>query len=395
MRSKWTRVAVSMLFLELGFGFGSWAVRIPDIQERLGLSKAALGMALLALAVGSLLGMPLASALAARVNGASLARGCALSFAACLALPALAPSLASLCATLAVMGAANGALGVVMNAQASLVERHTGRAVLSTCHGVFSVGGLTGSLSAGWLAGQAVPAMLHLPVVAAALVGLALLGAPHLVPTVPVVGAAAFARPTRGLIVFGVLAFCVLLCEGAVTDWSAVYLREQLAASPAAAAVGYSAFAVAMAIGRLSGDRLTSAWGRRRLVRIAGAVATCGAAAILIAPVLWLGLAGFALLGVGLSVAFPNVLGAAAEEDPRRVDASIAAVSTVGYLGFLLGPPLIGLLAQAIGLRGGLSPLLVCAACVLLLAGTLRTTRSATEHRRADGTPAQVGGRTR
>jgi fucose permease len=277
-----------------------------------------------------------------------------------------------LCSVLFLFGAANGALGVVMNAQAVLLERRIHRPIMSSFHGVFSLGALVGALSAGVIAGAGVPPAVHLAVVSGLLLALAVLAAPHLVHGAPASGAPALSRPSRQVLPFGLLAFAVLFCEGAVSDWSAVFLRTQDGVGPSLSGIGYAAFAGAMAAGRLAGDRLAVALGPRRLVVMAGACATTGAAAVLV-PSVPVAVSGFILLGMGLSVVFPNALAAAARRTGAHPEAAIAAVSTAGYAGFLLGPPLIGPLAEAFGLRTALLILPVCTTLILLLARSLET----------------------
>ncbi len=364
-----SRVAISALFFLLGVGFASWAVRIPDVQHHFGLSSAGLGAALLAMAVGSLLGAPTARAVASRVDAARVARGCALTFIVAVALPPLAPGYEGLCGVLLLLGAASGALGVAMNAQAVLLERQLGRPLMSSFHGVFSLGALGGALSGGAVAGADIPAAVHLPVVAGLLLALASLAASHLLHA-PAQGTPAIGRPRRSVLAFGWLAFGVLFCEGAVADWSAVFLREEADAGPGLSAVGYAVFAAAMAAGRLSGDRLALAWGPSRLVTAAGVCATAGGGAILV-PNTAIAVIGFALLGAGLSVVFPNALAAAARQTREHPEGAIAAVSTVGFAGFLLGPPVIGLLAETAGLRTALLTLPVCTTIIILLGRTL------------------------
>ncbi|MFC6085925.1 MFS transporter [Sphaerisporangium aureirubrum] len=366
-----SRMAISALFFILGSGFGSWAVRIPDVQAEFALSKPMLGTALLAIAIGSLIGMALAGALAARRDAAPGTRDYAVAFAVALALIPHAPGYAGLCLALLLFGAVNGMLGVAMNAQASLFEQRLGIPILSSCHGIFSLGALGGSLSSGALADAGVSPAVHLAGAGALLTVLAMVIAPFLIHAPPARGTPAFALPDRGLLAFGVLAFCGLLCEGAVTDWSTVYLRDQMDASPGAAGTGYAAFACAMAAGRLIGDRLGVAWGPRRLVRAAGGVALLGAVVILLTPSTIVAVTGFAFLGTGLSVVFPSTLAAAAGHARDRVDGAIAAVSTVGYFGFLMGPPVIGYIASLTGLRGGLAIVAVCACGVVVLAKSL------------------------
>lgn len=362
-----SRVAVGGLFLILGLGFGSWAVRIPDFQEAYALSNAQLGTALFAIAIGSLIGMPLAGALTMRLDSAVLARACALAFIAGIAAIPYAPSFIGLFAVLLFLGASNGAFGVAMNSQAALLENRLGTPVMSACHGVFSLGTLGGSLSSGAIAEIGVPADVHLTGVAAVLLAIAAMTFRSLVRDLPAQGKATFAKPDKDLLAFGVLAFCVLFAEGSVTDWSAVYLREQLDAGPGLAAAGYAGFGCAMAVGRLLGDRLRTRFGTTRLLMGAGLLALIGVLVTLTAETVSVAVAGFVLLGAGLSIVFPTVLATAANYAQDRADTTIAAVSTFGYFGFLLGPPAIGYLAEATGLRGGLALVAICAVAIVVL----------------------------
>lgn len=361
------RVAVGALFLILGLGFGSWAVRIPDFQEAYALANSQLGTALFAIAIGSLIGMPLAGALTVRLDSALLARACALAFIASIAVIPYAPGFIGLVVVLLFLGASNGAFGVAMNSQAALLEQRLGTPVMSSCHGVFSLGTLGGALSSGLIAEAGVPADVHLTGVAAGLLVIGAMTFGSLVRDLPAEGRATFAKPDKDLLGFGVLAFCVLFAEGSVTDWSAVYLRDQLDAGPGLAAAGYAGFGCAMAVGRLFGDRLRTRFGTTRLLVGAGLLALTGVLVTLTAASLPVAVAGFVLLGAGLSVVFPTVLATAANYAQHRADTTIAAVSTFGYFGFLLGPPAIGYLSEATGLRGGLALVAVCAVAIVVL----------------------------
>ncbi len=374
MGARAAQIAVVALFVELGFGFGSWAVRIPDVQQALGLGEAALGVALLSLGVGSLVGMPLAGIALARLDQRVAATGSAVLLAVGLALPAAAPNLPLLCVALLVLGMGNGAHGVAMNAQGASLEAVLGRALLSRCHGFFSIGALVGSLSSALIAGVGVPAPIHLAVVAAALLVVTGVVYSGMLRVEPASGGALFVRPDRTVARFGLMAFAVLFVEGAVTDWSAVHLRDELGAGPVGSGIGFTAFALAMAGSRLFlGDRLVTRMGRQRLVRAAGVLATIGTVTVVVAPTAAVGWLGYLLIGAGASVVFPNVLAGAAATDGRSSGSSIAAVSSVGYLGFLIGPPLIGFVAEWGGLRVGLAVTILCAVTVSALAGALRT----------------------
>jgi fucose permease len=263
------------------------------------------------------------------------------------------------------VGAANGALDIAMNAQGLEVERRAGRNLFNSLHAGFSFGALAGAAAAGLIAGLGVPPLPHLIAWGAggALVALAL--APGLVADAPAAGSDApyFARPSRHLAVLGVIAFCALLAEGAVFDWSGIFLARDAGASDGVAALGLAAFALAMGVGRLGGDAVAARLGIAVPVRAGAALAAGGLALGLALATPAGGIAGFALMGLGLSVVFPLALRTAGRAGAPAGPA-LAAVSTVGYTGFLAGPPLIGLVGEVVGLREALA--LVCLACAVV-----------------------------
>jgi MFS family permease len=367
------RLAVSAVFFLNGAGMGNWVVRIPAVRDRLGLTESALGVALLGVAIGALVTMPLAGRLVARHGSRPVTRVGAVLFAAALALPALAPSLPLLVLALVALGVGSGALDVAMNAQAATVERRYGRPIMSRFHALFSLGGLAGAAFGGAAADLGIPAAPHLAFVAL-VTGVAAAGsATGMLPAAADAAPehAAFAWPSRPLVLLGVIAFCVLFGEGAMADWSAVYLRDVAGAGPGLAAAGYAAFSLAMAAGRAVGDALTERIGPARLVAGAGVLATAGLAAALALGTAPAAVVGFGLVGAGLSVVFPTLLATAGRVPGAASGPAIAAVSTFGYTGFLAGPPLIGFLAHALTLRGGLAAVAVTSAAVAALAGTL------------------------
>jgi MFS family permease len=363
------RLAVAVVFAANGAMFGNWAVRIPTVKAELGLSEASLGAALLVPAAGALVSMPLTGALSVRLGSrlTTIAAGVAL-FGTPWLLGA-APSLPWLVPALFVFGLAYGGLDVAMNDQAVTVERAVGRPVMSSFHAAFSAGALVGSLTGALAAATGTDLATHL-----AVTGLALLAVcgPLFPAMLREVGAGpggpSFAWPTGRLLPLAVIALVVLLAEGAVGDWSAVHLREELGASPGTAGLAFTAFSLTMVAGRLAGDRLVIAWGRVRTVRISAVVAAAGGVAVVLVPTVDGVVLGFAALGIGLACVVPLVFVAAAGDD---VDAgpALAAVSTPGYLGFLLGPPLIGGLAELVGLSAALALLPVLLVGVVALAG--------------------------
>jgi MFS family permease len=391
-RPRAARLAVSAVFFLNGAGIGNWVVRIPSVRDQLGLTEAALGVALLGVAAGALVAMPLAGRLVARHGSRPVTRAGAVAFAVALGLPALAPSLPLLCLALVVLGAGNGTLDVAMNAQAAAVERRYARPIMSRFHALFSLGGLAGAALGGAAADAGIPAASHLALVAL-VAGVAAAGSaagmlPARADATP--EHASFARPSRPLVVLGIVAFCVLFGEGAMADWSAVYLRDAAGAGPGLAAAGYAAFSLMMAAGRGVGDALLARLGPARLVAGAGALAAVGLAAALLVGAPWAAVVGFGFVGAGLSVVFPTVLATAGRVPGTAAGPAIAAVSTMGYTGFLAGPPLIGFLAHALTLRGALAVVALTSAAVALLAGALG--RAAAPARAAEGAPS-AGGR--
>lgn len=359
------RLAIGVVFLVNGAVFGSWAPHIPLVQERLGLGPALLGTALLAAAVGALLAMLGAGALIARFGSAPVTRVAGLLLCMALPLVALAPSLAALVAALFVLGAANGVMDVAMNAHGVAVETRLQQPIMSSLHGMFSLGGLLGAGAGALLLGLLPPAG-HVVLAAVVLIATALAAMRYLLPGRVDVGDAGphFVLPTRAALGLGALAFLVLMTEGAVLDWSAAWLRGDLGASPSVAATAFAAFSAAMAAGRFSGDWLRRHWGATVLVRASAGMAAAGIALALLLATPLAAVIGFAAAGLGLSNTVPVLFGAAGRLPGQQPGAAIAATASIGYVGFLVGPPLIGFAAQATTLGTALS--LLVAACGLV-----------------------------
>ena len=362
------------MFFVCGASGASWFVRIPDVQRALGATPAELGGALLGAPLGSLVGVPLVGWLVARFNGRPVTVVAALAVCLAITLPPAAPNLLALGASLFVLGICYGALDMAMNAQAVAVERVYERPLMSSFHALFSTGGIVGAFAGGAIAGRGVSPLTHLQGAALLLGAVTLLASPCLVatqPRSPGVAASSFVRPPRALLALAIFAFCGLLSEGAVSDWSAVYLRS-IGADAQAAAAGYGIFSLAMAGGRLAGDRLTLRMGPVRLARLGGGLAAAGMALGLLVGRTPVALLGFGVMGAGLATLFPLALSAAGHTPNMRASTALAAVTTVGYTGMLVGPPLIGGLAQLATLPVALG--LVVVLC-LLAAGLADTTR--------------------
>lgn len=363
------RLSVSTMFFANGFVFASWVPFIPGVKDRHQLNDAALGSVLLALALGAVVTLPLAGAWAARHGSRLPTTVAALGF--CLALPLvlLAPDRIMLVAALILFGALNALLDVSMNAQAVQVERDAGKAIMSSFHGLFSLGGLLGAGAAG-LALSAGVSPLHYTLGVSTCSLLAVGGmAGGLVPGERDRARAAqavFVLPSGPVLGLGLLTFAGLMVEGAMADWTAVYLRDQLSATPAFSAMGFAAFSGCMAAGRFAGDFWVNRVGASRALWLSGLLAAFGMAGAVAAQSPWLAAAGFGLVGLGASNIIPILFSAAGRLDGGSPGRSLAAVATMGYLGFLAGPPLIGWIAELSGMRISFAVLALMCALIAL-----------------------------
>jgi MFS family permease len=340
--------------------FTSVYARLPAIQAHLELRPGALGLALLGAPVGLLLAQPLVgAAIAARGSRPVIALAPLLLLVA--VLPALAVDLATLLLAVLLVGAGNGALDIAMNAQGLAVEQAAGRRLFASLHAAFSFGALAGAAAAAGTATAGLPVAAHLLLAAGAGTLVARAAMRHLPASPARTTAARFARPSRSLALLGAIAFCALLAEGAMFDWSSVYLALELHAGDGVAALGLAAFSVTMGAGRLVADGLAGRLGVPGVARAGALLAAAGLATALAATGPALAAAGLAVMGLGLSALFPLTLQATGRQ--AAPGPALAAVSTLGYAGFLTGPPTIGLLAEATSLRAALLP--VCALCLL------------------------------
>ena len=372
------RVAVTAIFFLNGMVFVSWYARLPAIQEKLDIGPGTLGLALLGAPAGMLVAQPLTGALAATIGSRRI-----VAVAPVLLLAALAPALAVSAPTLAlatvVVGAANGALDVSLNVEGLAVERLAGKRIFNSLHAAFSFGALTGAAIAGLAAAAGLDPLPNIAIVVAVAAVAATFASRGLQPAAgePPAEGPRFARPSRRLAALGAIACCALLAEGAVFDWSGIYMRREIGAAAGLAPVGLAAFNLAMGFGRLSADGVSARVGSSTLGRVGALLAAAGLGAALILGSAAGAIVGFAAMGIGLAAVFPLALRAAGY-DPSISGPAVAAVSSVGYAGLLSGPPVIGLLAEALGLAGALA--CVCALLVLAaaLAGHLSTrTRAA------------------
>jgi MFS family permease len=367
------RVAVTVVFALNGALFASIFARLPAIQERTGIGDGALGLALLCAMLGLVVSQLGAGALTARLGTRPLVLVGALGYAVGLVPVSLSRSFGALAASFAFVGLSNGVLDVSMNVHGLTVERGLRRPILSSLHAAFSFGALAGAAAGGIVARADVAVVPHLCAAAAVGACIAVVAVRFLLP--PSADAAPegplLARPTRALALIGLFAFCALLSEGAVNDWAAVYLDNTLDSGEALAAGGLAAFSLTMGVGRLAGDRLTEALGPVRLARSGAGLAALGMASAVASTEPAMAIAGFAAMGFGLAALFPLALRAAAERTGTPGPA-VAAVSGIGYVAFVAGPPAVGGLSELAGLRSALALVLILCLLAAALASTLK-----------------------
>jgi len=351
--ARTARWVVTLVFFLNGAGFAAWAARIPAVRDRLELSEASLGVALAMIAVGSLVGLPASGWLSSRWGSRVTTRVGLVGFALVLPLLGLAPSYPALMAAALLAGVFMGGLDVAMNAHGVAVERRFPRPILSSLHAAFSLGALVGAVTGAGIAALDVDVRVHLAGAGAVVLALGLPATRRLLPAATdrgEPGAPAFARPPRALWALGLVAFAGLLAEGAAIDWSALYVTDEVGASAAIGALTLAAFQVTMTLGRLVGDRVTEAVGPVALLRGGGLLGAGGLVLMLLVAEPATAFLGFLCLGAGLAVVVPVVFRAGAQQPGLAPGPGLAAVSTMGYLGFLAGPPLIGGIASATSL---------------------------------------------
>ncbi|WSN45357.1 MFS transporter [Streptomyces sp. NBC_01334] len=383
------RIALTTFFALDGFVFAGWVVRIPAIKEQTGASPSTLGLALLGVSAGAVITMMFTGRLCSRYGSHPVTVVCAVLLSLSVTLPPLTHSAAALGAVLLLFGAAYGSINVAFNSAAVDLVAALRRPVMPTFHAAFSLGGMIGAGLGGLVAGSLSPThhLLGLGIIGLLVTALTAPTLLRLEPPRPPEHSAAGPRPTtagpepttagpeepapakaaphrltprtrRLVVVFGLIALCTAYGEGALADWGALHLRQDLGSSAGAAAAGYSCFALAMTVGRLTGTTLLERLGRTRTVVIGGGVAAAGMLLGALAPALWAALLGYSVAGLGLANLFPvAVERAGALAGPSGV----ATASTLGYGGMLLGPPAIGFMTDWFSLPTALTSVAVLA----------------------------------
>ena len=351
-KARW---AVFGVFLLHGILVGSWTPHVPLAKDRLEVGPAVLGLALLAIAGGAVLAMPLAGALINRFGSARMILMTGLLFAIGFFGPTLSPTLLSFALSGVVLGAGIGSLDVAMNAHGLAVEKEMKRPILSGLHGAFSIGAMIGAFAGAALIQWFGPVVQVFTVVAIFLIGL-FIAVQYLLPASidRGLGGSHFALPTPATMVLGSLCFLALVVEGSVMDWAAILMHERFLLEAGVAALAFGFYQGGMAASRMSGDWLRHRFGSVRVVVTSALLAAAGTGLALIAPTSWLTFLAFTIGGIGIGNVAPMLFAGGGRLEPDAPGRGIAAVTTMGYAGFLTGPPLIGFVAQLTNLQVGL-----------------------------------------
>ncbi|MEV0181099.1 MFS transporter [Streptomyces sp. NPDC050625] len=368
------RYAVAAVFAVHGAVTGSFATRVPWIQDHASLGAGQLGFALAFTAFGASCSMPLAGRISHRFGSRTALRGLIVLWTLSLVLPSLAPNLYTLCLAMFVYGASAGMADVAMNALGVEVERLLDRSIMSGLHGMWSAGALIGSAAGTLAAHLGSDARLHFALAAATLTALGVLAAGRVLDVQPAEDEEPpprFALPPRSALLIGAVGFCAVFAEGASLDWSAVFLRDRLGSSAGLAAVATTGFMLTMAVARIAGDAVVNRFGAVRTVRTGGVLTVVGGLLIVVADHPAAAMAGFALMGLGIAVVVPLCFAAAGHSGPNPSQA-IAGVATITYTSGLIAPSLIGGVAQATSLVVSFALVTVLACGLVVFAGVLR-----------------------
>lgn len=369
------RIAVSVFFFVAGLTFSTWASRIPDIKSRLHLTDAALGTILFALPVGLLTSLPFSGFLVTRFGSRKLLFASAILYPLTLITLAFSGSTWQLIIGLFFFGLWSNLMNISMNTQAVNVEASYGRSIMASFHGLWSLAGFTGALTGTLFLSYALSPTVHFVTICAVAVLLVFtffryttpkdMGSTEKQPL--------FVKPDKSLLLLSFIAFCCLLCEGAMADWSGVYFQNVVKANPALITVGYLAFTSTMAIGRFVGDWLVLKVGVKRMLQMSGILVFGGLLISILFPYFFPASIGFLLVGFGVASVIPIVYGIAGKTSSMSTSMALAAVSTIGFLGFLLGPPVIGYIAELFNLRVSFAVIAILGLVTALLASRIRS----------------------
>jgi MFS family permease len=368
-RARW---ATRAQFLNLGFVAGIWGAHIPSLKAHYQLDERTLALALLATSIGSLATLSFAGRLVGRFGARSVSAIAGATFCLGLGLSLLLPGYATLLMAMLVLGAGESVFDVAINAEGTTLETLSGRAVMSGFHGMFSLGAMLGAACAALMLRAAVPDWMQLTGAAACIATSIAISSRGMLAAHPVAATAQahFTWPRGALLLVGILVCLGMLSEGVMYNWSVLYVSQELRAPREYAALAYVAFAGAMALMRFAGDAVRARISERTMLVAGPALAALAMIVLLLAEQTWVAMIGYAAIGVGLATAVPILYSAATRVPGVSPAAAIASVSSIGYMGFMIGPPIVGSIAHATSLTMAMGAMVV--ACVVMMLGAVR-----------------------
>lgn len=366
------RIAVAMFYFSMGLCFASWASRIPDIKTVLHLSDASFGTILLALPFGQILMMSFSGRLVTRFGSRKVILFAFPAYALCLTDLGLASRGWQLAVGLFLFGTCGNMCNISVNTQGVVAERLYGRPIMSSFHGSWSIAGFSGALIGLAMINLKVRPYVHFWIVVGLVLVIVSLNHRMLIPgksgsTASPARKSIFSRPDGVLLKLGAVAFCSMASEGAMFDWSGIYFKDVVKAPASLVILGYTSFMIMMATGRFIGDGLASRFGRRRLLQVNGVLISTGLLLSVFLPYMVSSTIAFMMVGLGVSSVVPSVYSSAGRQGRVAPGIAIATVAGVGFLGFLMGPPLIGYISAAAGLRCSFSVIGMFGLCITLL----------------------------
>lgn len=367
------RFAVSAFFFMHGLCFASWASRIPSIQENLKLSASALGSVLFALPLGFVISLPFAGWLIGKAGSKKVVILSTIFYSLSLVLIGTSTDILSLVLSLFSFGFFSNQLNISINTQAVIVERLYDKGLMATFHGLWSVAGFAGAAFGTWLMSRNVAPINHFIFISTAFVMITALSAFYLVKKDEVTAEKRplFTMPDRSLIGLGLIAFCSMMAEGAMFDWSGIYFSKVVQVDPHLTGIGYTTFMIAMSATRFLADGFSNRFGLKRILQVSGLLTTTGLLLSVFFPFMLPSLIGFFIIGIGVSSVVPMVYSAAGKSKTLSAGAALTAVSSLGFMGFLIGPPIIGFIAEASSLKISFLAITVMSVSVVVLASAM------------------------
>lgn len=372
---KTLRIAVGALFFMAGLCFSSWASRIATVQQNLGLTDAALGAVLFSLPVGLMLSLPFSGWAITKVGSKKVLLGAILMYGICLITLGLAQNTFQLIVCLVCFGFSSNAVNISVNTQAVANERMYDKPIMAFFHGLWSLAGFAGAGIGTIMIANHIDPFHHFVTILVVLAIGVTIAARYLyddagVPKIEEAAAVSLGQRLRlmvPLLTLGSIAFCSMICEGAMFDWSVIYFKKVVAAPIALQGAGFTAFMLTMASGRFVADMFAGRFGLKRTLQVSGSLTVTGLITAVIFPHLYTAIAGFMLVGVGVSSVVPMVYSAAGKSKTMSAGVALAAVSTIGFIGFLVGPPVIGFIAGLATLRASFVFIAVMGLSVVIL----------------------------